>query len=74
VVIPIKYMAKKTVREPPISFRLTKENRARLDDLTRRMNLANRNMTLNAVITNYSEYEKNRELLHAVLRLKELFK
>lgn len=45
------------------SFRLTKENEARLENLIKTMDLDNANRTFNAIIENYHLYEKNRDKL-----------
>lgn len=53
------------------SFRLTKENEIRLDELVKRMNLDNPNKVFNQIIENYHYYEKDRE---ALIHLRALFK
>jgi len=53
------------------SFRLTKENEVRLEELIKRMDLDNANLCFNKIIENYSQYEKDRE---ALMHLRALFK
>ena len=53
------------------SFRLTKENEVRLEELIKRMNLDNANLCFNKIIENYSWYEKNKE---ALIHLRALFR
>lgn len=59
---------------PPMSFRPTKENRVRLEELVKRLDCDNQNATLNKIIENYSYYEKDKEALthlRAIFRIME---
>ena len=56
---------------PPMSFRPTKENRVRLEELVKRLECDNPNATLNKIIEDYHFFEKNRE---ALIHLRALFK
>jgi len=53
------------------SFRLSKENEIRLEELVKMSDLENANKVFNEVIENYHFYKKNERLLNLI---KDLFK
>ena len=74
IVILTSFMKRKKLQEPPISVRISKENKIRLEEIMKRTNLHNRNKVLNQIIEDYANYEKHKELFMAVARLKEELK
>lgn len=59
---------------PPMSFRPTKENRVRLEELVKRLECDNQNATLNKIIEDYHFYEKNKKALFHLRALAEELK
>ena len=53
------------------SFRLTKENEVRLEELIKSMGLDNANLTFNRILEDYSRFKKNERLVELLEELRK---